>query len=126
MLTTAAAEQEKLRRVREAQEQIVLGENPLELFQRLDPEVKVTIGQVDLPGDLEYEFDSSYVLRTLETVEKELSSPDESDLIQQKKLQKYVPKIIAIINWNVCILTATKSLFINITWCIYSIENIIW
>lgn len=90
LLTTAAAEQEKLRRVRDAQERIVLGEQPLEVYQRLEPEVRAAVGEVDLPGDLEYEFDTAYVLRTLENVEKELGQPDKSDLVQQKKLQKYV------------------------------------
>lgn len=91
-LTAVEDFQKKQQRIRNAQEQIVLGENPIDLYRRLDPELREALGEVALPGQLTYDFDSTYVLQTLDDTERALKQPNKSDLVQQRKLQRFVSR----------------------------------
>lgn len=83
--------QQQQRRVREAQEKIVLTDSPLETYEKLDDDLRGTLGDVVVPGDVTYEFDHTYVLKTLENAEKELKQPEKRLLVQQQKLHRFVP-----------------------------------
>lgn len=80
--------QQQQRRIREAQEKIVLSDSPLDTYEKLEHDIRETLGDIVVPGEITHEFDQTYVLKTLENTEKELKQPEKRPLVQQQKLHR--------------------------------------